>query len=115
SQGASFVFLDRDHQDVVGLGKVTADLYKQSKLLGLSLPPPEAVFFTQDDLARSDARSLWFRSLRDDSTSVVRHKLGGEPPRGFFGNVPFFQEEVDTLLANGYQVFVFAESQSQAQ
>jgi transcription-repair coupling factor (superfamily II helicase) len=115
--GASFVFLDRDHQDVVDdkMAKEAHELHRHSKQLGLALPPPEAVFFSSADLARGDARSLWFRSLHDDSSAVRRHKLGTEPPRGFFGNVPFFQQEVDTLLANGYQVFVFAESQSQAQ
>jgi transcription-repair coupling factor (superfamily II helicase) len=114
---ASLVFLDRDHQEVVddALTKESAELYKHSRQLGLSLPPPETVFFTAADLAKSRSRSLWFRSLRGDDNSVKRHKLGGEPPRSFFGNVPFFQEEVDSLLANSYQVFVFAESQSQAQ
>jgi len=116
--GSSFLYLDRDHQDGLdaALKKERKELYQQSRDLGLSLPPPEAVSFTPADLAGSDRRSVWFRSLHDEGTAgVKRHKLDCEPPRSFFGNVPFFQEEVDTLLANKYKVFLFAESESQAQ
>jgi transcription-repair coupling factor (superfamily II helicase) len=116
--GVTFLHLDRDHQDSLEgtLKKERADLYRQSKALGLALPPPEAVFLAPQDLAASDKRSIWFRSLHDEGTpGLTRHKLDCEPPRSFFGNVPFLQEEIDTLLANKYKVFLFAESQSQAQ
>jgi len=117
TQGGSFVFLDRDHQDGLdaALKKEHRELYKQSQNLELALPPPEEVFFSPADLKPSDRRSVWFRSLRDDGSTVKRHRLDCEPPRSFFGNVPFLQDEIRTLLANKYQVFVFAESQSQAQ
>ena len=118
TQGGSFLFLDRDHQDSLEgvLKKERSELFKQSQGLELSLPPPEAVFFNFQDLTRCDGRSVWFRSLHDEGTAgLKRHKLDCEPPRSFFGNVPFLQEEIDTLIANRYKVFLFAESQSQAQ
>jgi len=118
TQGGTFLFLDRDHQESLEgtLKKERSELHKQSQGLGLALPPPEAVFFAVKDLADADKRSVWFRSLHDEGRAgLKRHKLDCEPPRSFFGNVPFLQEEIDTLIANKYKVFLFAESQSQAQ
>ena len=115
--GVPFLFLDRDHSESLEgtLKKEWAELFKQSQAMGLHLPPPAEVFFSPKDLEVIDARSVWFRSLHDEGTGVKRHKIDSEPPRSFFGNVPFLQEEIGTLLANRYKVFVFAESQSQAQ
>jgi len=117
-KGGSFLHLDRDHQESLdgALKKEHRELHKQSQDLGLALPPPDSVMFSPQDLRASDKRSVWFRSLHDEGTpGLKRYKLDCEPPRSFFGNVPFLQEEIDTLLANKYKVFLFAESQSQAQ
>ncbi|MEI8095959.1 MAG: transcription-repair coupling factor [Spirochaetales bacterium] len=113
-----FLFLDWDHQEQLdsAIRKERKQLFEESRKLELALPPPEAVFFQLPALKVLEKRSVQFQTLKHDTdTPVTLHKLECDPGRSFFGNVPFFKEEVETLLANQYQVFVFAESQSQAQ
>jgi len=117
-EAGTFIFLDWDHQEQLdsAIRKERKQLFEQSREQGLSLPPPEAVFFGFEQLKALEARSVWFQTLRhENDRPTVLHKLECDPPRSFFGNIPFFKQEIESLLANSYQVFVFAESQSQAQ
>ena len=36
-----------------------------------------------------------------------------DPPRSFFGNIPYFREQIDELSKAGYQIYVFAVYESQ--
>jgi len=112
------LFLDRDQQSSIehGLEKERRELIQHAKALDLTLPPIANILLEPARLAEIHPQSIWFRSLHSEGSQAVRrHRLDVEPARSFMGNVPLLQEEIDTLLANNYRVFVFAESESQAQ
>ena len=45
----------------------------------------------------------------------ARLRLACEPPRSFFGNIPYFRDEVARLLGNGNDIVIFAVYEHQAQ
>ena len=45
----------------------------------------------------------------------ARLRLACEPPRSFFGNIPYFRDEVARLLHNGNDIVIFAVYEHQAQ
>lgn len=107
---------DRLHSAVAALAKEDRELYKQAKRSGLTVPEPEQVFLPFEQFSRDRPRLVSFPQLRKQEVPKGgRFTLTCEAPRSFFGNIPFLKEEIQTALQYGYKIFVFAESDSQAQ
>jgi transcription-repair coupling factor (superfamily II helicase) len=78
-------------------------------------PPPRQILHDFTSLTGSFGRRIQLHALKGGAGRDGRVRLGCDPPRSFFGNVPFFREEVQGLLESGYRVFVFAEYGQQAE
>ncbi|MGO8694485.1 MAG: transcription-repair coupling factor [Rectinemataceae bacterium] len=50
-----------------------------------------------------------------DAERDLRLRMEVEQPRSFFGNVRYFKEELANLIKAGYEVFIFAETDIQAE
>ncbi|MFW5995244.1 MAG: transcription-repair coupling factor, partial [Spirochaetia bacterium] len=87
-------------------------LYRQEKATR-PVPRPSRELLGLDSFHHADAKALHFVSLEDDRThSAVR--IESEPPRSFFGNIDFLKEEISSHTSAGYSVYVFADSEQQA-
>ncbi|OQX29988.1 MAG: transcription-repair coupling factor [Spirochaeta sp. LUC14_002_19_P3] len=88
-------------------------LYGNAVSQGLAVPRPESLHTSLKQLMADRPRHITSRSLAGGGESGYR--LFSEPARSFFGNIAYLKEEFSALLAEGYEIFIFAESQSQAQ
>ncbi|MDR2245691.1 MAG: transcription-repair coupling factor [Treponema sp.] len=82
---------------------------------GREVPAPSRILLRFDDLAKRAERRVSFMSIRGDGKdSETRLSLGCDPPRSFFGNIDYLNEEFGNLLEQGWQLVVAAESEAQA-
>jgi transcription-repair coupling factor (superfamily II helicase) len=78
-------------------------------------PPPRHILLEYASLERSFSRQVRFHALKGSAEEGPRLSFGCDPPRSFFGNIPFFREELANLLALGYRIYIFAEYPHQAE
>ena len=87
------------------------ELYKQTLRKGLSVPSPEDLFFSHDELIPSKG-AIFLKNLPTAGEDVdLTFTIEGA--RSFFGNISLLKEELQQLLKNQYQIFIFAETQQQ--
>jgi len=77
------------------------------------VPRPNRILRSLDEAREQSARRVELPLLTDATGSEVI-RLPSDPPRSFFGNVSFLKEELTNLTATGHQIFIFADSESQA-
>lgn len=53
------------------------------------------------------------RQTNTQSADEPRLSLPCDPPRSFFGNIPYFRDQLSALVKSGYRVFIFAVYESQ--
>ncbi|MDC7224287.1 MAG: transcription-repair coupling factor [Spirochaetales bacterium] len=98
------------------LNQEYGELYKRSLNEGLIYPAPEKIM--ADPLALVDnppSRTIHFHSLMPEELSREEvHSFQVSSGRSFFGNMNFFKEELASLVEGGFEIFIFAESDSQA-
>jgi len=97
-----------------GLCREFEELHRRSQQEGVLYPKPENIMVSMDQLEQKSKRSLILHSLIEDTQKAEIHKFTVEPGRSFFGNLNFFKEELENLLSVGYVIYIFAESDSQA-
>ncbi|MBN2628073.1 MAG: transcription-repair coupling factor, partial [Spirochaetales bacterium] len=99
-----------------GLSLEYGELYRRACSEGLVYPAPERIM--ADPLSLVDnppARALFFHSLMPEELSREEvHNFHVAAGRSFFGNMNFFKEELTALVESGFEVYIFAESDSQA-
>ena len=99
-----------------GLSQEYGELFKRARSEGLNYPSPDRIM--ADPLALVEnppARTLLLHSLMPEELSreeLVQFQVTAG--RSFFGNMNFFKEELTTMVEGGFQIFIFAESDSQA-
>jgi len=76
------------------------------------LPHPEDVLLSYDEILARLKRKVLFPGIRNPERDRVRFSYAG--PRSFFGNITYFKEELNALIAAGYTITIFAESDTQA-
>jgi len=110
------VFIDKERLEIAEsqMIKEYSDLYRQSSLQDLKTPPPERLITDLSSFIESRKRRLITHALKKQS-SVHLFDFPSEPGRSFFGNISFLKEELAGLADAGYEIFVFAESESQSQ
>ncbi len=77
------------------------------------VPRPNRILRSLDEAREQSVRRVELPLLTDATGSEVI-RLPSDPPRSFFGNVSFLKEELTNLTATGHQIFIFADSESQA-
>jgi transcription-repair coupling factor (superfamily II helicase) len=78
-------------------------------------PPPRHILLEYSSLEKSFPRRVRFHALKGSAEEGPRLAFGCDPPRSFFGNIPFFREELANLLGLGYRIYIFAEYPHQAE
>ncbi len=78
------------------------------------LPSPELILGNFRNEQEQVSRAIRFFDIRDKDRRRERLHFTYEGPRSFFGNLPFFKEELTRLVEADYRIAVFAESESQS-
>ncbi|MCY4483052.1 MAG: transcription-repair coupling factor [Spirochaetaceae bacterium] len=97
-------------------------LYRQAVAGGHFGPLPKSLLLDYHRLAGGHERRVVVHELAPSAAGVEfgarpepRLRLPCDPPRSFFGNIPYFRDEVGRLLAAGNEVLIFAVYEHQAQ
>ena len=96
------------------------ELHRQAAAGGHFGPLPKAFLLDYGRLVRDCPRRVAIHELApsaavDAAPEPARLRLACEPPRSFFGNIPYFRDEVARLRDNGNDVVIFAVYEHQAQ
>ncbi len=78
-------------------------------------PHPSEILFDFDEILDKTDNRIIISNIRDPEQKDNRIDFGYNGPRAFFGNISYFKEEVKSLLEAGYKLYIFAESNSQAE
>ena len=110
-----FVEYERLKNGIDVLSREYTELYKQAARKKIhSFPRPEIINL---DFGQEEAKirnKMVLPSLNDpDDGSRIRFLFDG--PKSFFGNIRYLKEEIENYVSNEYKVFIFAESETQAQ
>ena len=77
--------------------------------------PPSVLKLPFEDIFHSFHKKILFRSLQGPSLfEKEKIQIISEPSKSFFGNINYLKESLESLLADDWQVFIFAESENQA-
>jgi transcription-repair coupling factor (superfamily II helicase) len=110
--GASLVLPDRERlenaQEV--LAREYGNLYARARK-EREVPPPSRILLNFKELVRRHGRTLSFAAIKGGEG---RLSAASEPPRSFFGNIDYLREEFASLLKQGWDLVVAAESELQA-
>lgn len=111
-----FVFVARERIDALAenIRKEYASMYRLA-LREMLVPPPDHMIQNLDSLISSISRALFCYALKGVDESSSRIALGAEPPRSYFGNIRLFREELAGFEKDGYQTWIFASSEPQAE
>ena len=97
-------------------------LYRQAVAGGHFGPPPKSLLLDYRRLVDGHPRRVAIHELAPSAAGVEfgappepRLRLPCDPPRSFFGNIPYFRDEVGRLVAGGNEVLIFAVYEHQAQ
>ena len=89
-------------------------LYRKERL-ERPVPAPQKILLPFDSLKHSKDKSVYFRTISGNGvTNSERLKLECDPPHSFFGNINYLKETIESLWKDGWELFVFAESDNQA-
>ena len=106
------------------------ELYRRAQRDGAFGPRPKSVLLDYARVAERHTRRITAASLQR-ADPAEQGRLSGaqalqapdpeprlsvpcDPPRSFFGNIPYFREQLAALVDSGYRVFVFAVYDFQA-
>lgn len=106
------------------------ELYRRAHRDGIFGPRPKSVLLDYPRIAERYGRRITVASLqrvdpvgaghrsgrqeRQPTENDPRLSLPCDPPRSFFGNIPYFREQLAALVKSGYRVFIFAVYEFQA-
>ena len=79
-----------------------------------SFPRPEQILAQYPELVESVARRIELQSLKDPELTAVTQEIVCQDPRSFFGNITYLKEELAQYAQSGYEVTIFAETDTQA-
>ncbi|MDA3850864.1 MAG: transcription-repair coupling factor [Spirochaetaceae bacterium] len=97
-----------------GLDREFEQLYQRSLQEGMLYPAPNKILTNLETLLEKNQRRVYHHGLIEEKGHDDIHSFLCEPPRSYFGNLNYFKEELENLLALKYRIYLFAESQSQA-
>lgn len=83
------------------------------------VPPPDHILFTFHRLVELHPRRILFRTLHtqlsSEAADIISIKLEMDPPRSFFGNIQYLKESFTNLIEDNWQIFIYGDSENQAQ
>ena len=123
---ATIVFVDYDRQENAreSLEREYLGLYRKVRAGGsgegknpllAELPEPSKELLDFRAVSTACGRRILLRTIHGAETqSPERVRISCDPARSFFGNIVYLREELANLTADGWKVYVFAESENQA-
>ena len=82
------------------------------------VPPPDHILFAFHRLVELHPRRILFRSLHtrlsSEAADIASLTLDMDPPRSFFGNIQYLKESFANLMADGWTIYVYGDSENQA-
>ncbi|HUV07977.1 MAG TPA: transcription-repair coupling factor [Spirochaetia bacterium] len=91
------------------------ELYRRALSEGRLVPRPKDILNDYRPLIGKHPRTVFFPMIKaHEEKSIKRVDLKCDPPRSFFGNIPYLREELSSLMAAGYRVAIFAVYPAQA-
>ena len=112
-----FVDFDRLANAQEGFDREHLGMYRKVRALH-PVPPPDRILFAFHRLVGQHPRRILFRTLHtqlsqeEQDISTVRLEM--DPPRSFFGNIQYLKESFSNLMADGWRIFIYGESENQA-
>ena len=98
------------------------ELHRQAVAAGHFGPQPKSFLLDYARLVAAFPRRVEIHELAPGASrglpgepSAPRLRMTCDPPRSFFGNIPYFRDEVGRLVANGNDIVIFAVYEHQAQ
>ena len=89
-------------------------LYRKERL-ERPVPSPQKILIPFDNLKHAKEKSVYFRTISGNAASgSERLNIECDPPHSFFGNINYLKETIESLRKDGWELFVFAESDNQA-
>ena len=128
----SLVDGERLESNAAALRKEYLELFRRARSRKQLVPGPQKILLDLADLLSRVPRRVDFPTLPTGAPApaagapapprgsgpagddAMTFSLPCDGPRSFFGNFTFFREEVEVSLRNGYQVFIFAVYDVQA-
>ncbi len=93
--------------------KENRELYIKARGNGDTCIHPDLMSLDFVELQNHELRKIIFPTLRNSSEKRIKFPFDG--PRSFFGNLNYLKEELDKMLSIGYSVYIFAETEAQAE
>jgi len=90
------------------------ELYSRVQRQKIVAADPHYLLHSMADLKKRYSYHIDFSSQFKNKSSSLVITLASDPPRSFFGNINYFKQELDSLLAAGYEIFIFAGYKAQA-
>jgi len=95
------------------LQKEYSGLFREAKIKRRPALRPEYLIHRFENLEAAHQRTIHVPVLRDTQKKRIRFSYEG--PRSFFGNISYLKSELESLVENGYDITICAETESQAQ
>ena len=89
------------------------ELYLKAREQGMIVPHPERFISPLDERIRLHRKTLLIHNLKQEDSPDALH-FECDPGRSFFGNINYLKEEMAGFRNQNYQIFIFAESESQS-
>jgi transcription-repair coupling factor (superfamily II helicase) len=117
------VDVDRLESNAAALRKEHLELFRRARSKKQIVPGPQKILLDFPELCTRMTRRVDFPTLPAEPSQEkgaapergASYSLPCDAARSFFGNFTFFREEVEASLRNGYQVFIFAVYDVQAE
>ena len=119
---------DRQLNSQLAVSREYNGMYRKSRE-DFPVLPPDMMLLDYEQLILSHSQSLYFRTILkksidgtvEDENSVsdnsfntkLQLKVNSEPARSFFGNLTFMKDELNKLLNDDWNVFVYTDNENQ--
>lgn len=107
-----FLYDDRLANGCESLQKEYGELYREARIKKIPALRPEKILHRFEDMRKQHNRTFTVPLLKKREEGCIRFNYEG--PRSFFGNISYLKSEFSTLLENGYDITICAETEIQA-
>ncbi len=120
---ATVFFFDYDRLDNAqeSFEREYTGLYRKARVVQ-PVPPPQQLLFKFGELVPVHEKRVLFRTLHtnvveqatQEKTGKRRLFFEADPPRSFFGNINYLKESIASLVADGWTIYIYADSENQS-
>ena len=109
-----FYDYDKMLNAVLTIGREYSAMYHKSRL-EFPVLPPHMLLLDFEKQVEKFSNSLLFRTVsRESEEKKSSFQLDVDASRSFFGNLNYFKEEVEKLIEDNWNIFVYADNENQS-